>query len=190
MGRAPEFSVSLTPDSCIAAALMIILVPFPWLVAWLLAVIVHEVFHCLAICLCGRDIFGVKIGLHGAQIQTENLSDPEMFLCAVAGPTGGLLLAFFSSTFTELAVCGVLQSMFNLLPLYPLDGGRALHALARMLFPEQFACNLCATVKFVFLTGVMILGVFAAFAWNLGMLPMLFSMLLAVRVWRIKIPCK
>lgn len=190
MGRAHDFSISLTPDSCIVAALMIILVPLPWLVAWILAATVHEAFHCLAIYLCGRGIFGIQIGLNGAQIQTENLSDPEILLCTVAGPAGGLLLTCFAAVFPELAVCAFLQSAFNLLPLYPLDGGRALHALSRMLFSDQFAYKLCETVEAILLACLFALGIFAVFKWNLGMLPILFCTVLALRIWRIKIPCK
>lgn len=190
MARDSEFSISVTPEACVSAALMLILIPLPWLLAWFFAAALHELFHCLAVYLSGRRVLGIQIGMDGARIRTGALTELETLLCAIAGPAGGLLLIFTASMFPKLAVCAFLQSAFNLLPIYPLDGGRALHSLAKLMFSEKAANKLCLAVEVLFLAGLLLFGVFGAVVWNLGVLPIIFAGLLAVRVKKIKIPCK
>ena len=131
MARDYDF-ISVSPQCWIGTAVMILLVPFPWLCGCFFAALVHELFHCLALFLCGERIYHIQIGWNGARIDTGNLTDGKMILCALAGPFGGLLLLLVVRQFPRLAVCGLFQTLFNLLPIYPLDGGRALHAFASL----------------------------------------------------------
>ena len=185
-----KFSISITPDVSILAALMLMLIPFPWLLAWVLAALVHELFHGLAVLIMGKRIYHIEIGMDGARMQAGLLSDLETLICSLAGPLGALALISIASWFPKLALCAIIQSSYNLIPIYPLDGGRALLSLGRMLFSERAVYNLCLVVKTAVVSGFLFLGVFAAFIWKLGLLPLVFAILLILRTKKIKIPCK
>ena len=51
------------------------------------------------------------------------------FVIALAGPFGGLVLLLTARWLPRLAICGLMQSVFNLLPISPLDGSRAVSAM-------------------------------------------------------------
>ena len=128
MVRRSDF-LHIAPQAWIGAAMILLAVPIHWAGACLFAAIIHELCHCLAITLCGERVVRVEIGIRGAKIESSPLSTGKSIVCALAGPVGGLLLGLGSSTFPRLATCGFLQSVFNLLPFYPLDGGRALRGI-------------------------------------------------------------
>ena len=137
--RKNKWKVHIAPQSLFAAAVLLLVIPFDWLMAWLIAAGVHEVCHCLAVILCRKHVQGLLIGIDGARIQTEPLSYGQTVFCALAGPFGGFTLTVFTRQFPQLALCGLLQSTFNLIPVYPLDGGRALNAITHLIFPESVA---------------------------------------------------
>lgn len=118
-----------------AAGLMIL--PLPWFFCAVLAALVHELFHLVALKLCSVPICGILVDLWGTKIETGSMSSGKEFLCAAAGPVGSLLLLLFARVMPVLAFCGTVQGMFNLLPVYPLDGGRMMKALLELAIPNQ-----------------------------------------------------
>lgn len=68
-----------------------------------------------------------------AEIHTGPLEDSQELLCSLAGPVGSFSLFFLSHWLPKTAFCGVIQGMFNLLPIFPLDGGRALRCCLTLL---------------------------------------------------------
>lgn len=135
MGQAIEWD--LHPEAVIGAACGVLLVPLRWLAACYLAAIFHECCHIAALKLLKQRVRRITIGLTGALIQTGPLEPWEELLCALAGPAGSLLLLWLSTLYPELAACGLVQGAWNMLPFYPLDGGRALLSFLRWQVPGK-----------------------------------------------------
>ena len=107
-------------------ALMLLLFPLQFLVGVLLAALIHELGHLLALKIAGGRVLSIRLRSFGARIEAAPMSPGRTALCALAGPAAGALTIFAYKTFPELALAGLVQTVFNLLPVYPLDGGRAL----------------------------------------------------------------
>ncbi len=177
------------PWSFFLAALLLLLVPLPWLCAAALAAVIHEGFHILAILLCGYRVLGVRIGLAGAVIETNLTGDVPELLCALAGPAGSLLLLTLCHPFPMLSLCGAAQGLFNLLPIYPLDGGRALLCLLSLLFPNKANVigKWITRTVFTLLTAVCLYG---AVRLSLGIFPIFLLLILLISAFLRKKPCK
>lgn len=122
-------SISVAPGFLIQLAAGILLLPAYWVVAWAVAALFHELCHYIALKLCGVHVFSLRIGLSGAIIETEAMLPKQELISSLAGPVGGILLISLLHICPEIAICALLQSLFNLLPIYPFDGGRALSSL-------------------------------------------------------------
>ena len=123
----------LEGGACLLFALLLLTLPLPWVVASLCAAAFHELCHILALVLMHRPIVGIRIGTRGAQILTTPMGPKEELLCAAAGPLGSLFLLLFLRQLPRLALCAGIQGLFNLIPLYPMDGGRILRSLKSFL---------------------------------------------------------
>ena len=182
-----DFSVSA--GSCIAAALMVLILPLPWLAAVLLAAVMHEVCHLIALKFCGVNIYRIHIKTHGAVIETEALSSLKELICAAAGPAGSFLCLIFMRHFPMLALCGLLQGSYNLLPIYPLDGGRIVHALAALLFPHH-AEAICKFTTLFAVTGIFAVCLILYFRTSIPIFLLLTGYFMLTRVLQRKTPCK
>lgn len=109
----------------------LLLMPFSWVAAMLTAGAVHELGHCAALLFLDESILEVRIGPFGAKIETFPLEPKRELYCALAGPLFGLLLCLFWRWIPKTAAFAICQSVFNLLPVWPMDGGRVLSALNR-----------------------------------------------------------
>lgn len=93
----------------------------------------HELGHWIMLRFFGADIRGLRIGMLGAVLEADcsRLSYGKELLAVLAGPGANLLCAWLLSRFgNEMEVvigAHLVLGMFNLIPLRPLDGGRALY---------------------------------------------------------------
>lgn len=127
--------IFIRPEVYCVICVCLLLLPFKLMLAWLTSVTVHELFHFAAIKLSGGQVGVVQIGADGVKMQTSSMTHWQELLCAAAGPIGSLLLfVLFLKKIPMLAVFGLLHCLYNLIPLYPLDGGRILHSLIGVLF--------------------------------------------------------
>lgn len=130
-------TVTVTPGFLINLAAAVLLLPANWVAAWLLAAAFHELCHYIALRLCGVNVFAMRIGFSGAAIEAESMKPEHELIAALAGPFGGLLLLLLLRIMPSVAVSALIQSVFNLLPVYPLDGGRAIRALVACLHTKN-----------------------------------------------------
>lgn len=130
MGR-PEIRVR--PGAFFSIGLWLLLLGWQWTAALIMAALVHELGHFAVLWSMGIRVRRMDICFGGAKIQTEYLEPEQELVCAMAGPVAGILLCLFWRWFPRMAFCAIVQSGFNLLPIYPMDGGRVLRAAAATL---------------------------------------------------------
>lgn len=150
---------------CVALALTLLVLPLPWVAAAVLAAAVHELCHYLAIAALGGQVGRIAVGSGGAAMELGCLSLVRELLAAAAGPVGSLSLMLMGRFFPRLALCGLVQGLFNLLPIYPLDGGRILRRALELALPDRAAAAITCWTGFAFA----LCGTF--FCLRLGFLP-------------------
>lgn len=168
---------------------LILLLPLPWLLSAFLAAGVHELCHLLAIMLWGGHVREIRLAPLGAEIVTEPISGWKEVISAAAGPLGSLSLLLFAERAPLTALFGLLQGAYNLLPVYPLDGGRILGGIADLFFPGSREAVLRGTAIVIplLLFGVtLVLAV--RFSGLRSLTPALFFLIL--RLLPRKRPCK
>ncbi len=129
--------MAISPFVCFFMALLLLTLPLPWLAAAVTAAVIHEMGHLLALRLLGTGHSEIRVGCTGAEIHTAFSEPWRELVCAAAGPAAGLLLLPAARWFPRIAVCGLAQSVYNLLPVYPLDGGRMLHSALEEWLPAK-----------------------------------------------------
>ncbi len=119
------------------------------------AAAVHELGHILALRLCGSRMTGFGLSLTGAQLDyAPHVEGPRAVICFLSGPLAGILYAFaactFGGTFWRMSgAASFLLSVFNLLPILPLDGGR----IAAELLPRGTTRRISLAAALLLLSG-------------------------------------
>ena len=108
------------------------------------SIILHELSHSLVARQYGLPITGITLFIFGgvAEMEREPPTPRAEFMMAIAGPIASYLLAgiFYllsgigsgsplASVAAYLALINFVLGTFNLIPAFPLDGGRALRAI-------------------------------------------------------------
>ena len=182
--------IDVLPGAYLSAAVLLLVLPLRWFLAWLVAAAIHEIFHILAILLCGGKVRCVRIGPFGADIEIGPLTPGKELICALSGPAGGLLLLPMFRWIPCIALFALLQSACNLLPIYPMDGGRALRCAITLAVGEKWAEMISGVCGQFVLFCLYIIGFVAFFRWNLGIMALLPQILLSIKFLPRKIPCK
>ena len=178
--------MAIETPALLLLALLLLTVPLNWLLAALAAGAFHELCHYIALRLLGGRAEGFALGPTGAVLRVTGLTSWREALCALAGPLGGLALLPLYRVLPRLALCAAAQSCFNLLPIYPLDGGRALFGLLSAFLPEQTAMVWLRRVEII--ACCLVLGLCLGF--RLGLFPVFVAFVVLARAFLRKIPCK
>ena len=185
-----DIRIDLKPLDCLLLALMCMVVPLEWLLASVAAAAVHEAFHLLAVNLCGGTVYSVRIGGSGAVMDSALTEGWKELLCILAGPAGSFAVMLVSAWFPRTAVCALVQGVYNLLPVYPLDGGRAVRCVTSMLFRETTGRTIDSALEWMTVILVCVSGVAGTCVLDLGYLPLLMAGIFSLKHLPGKIPCK
>lgn len=136
-------------------AVIMLLDPNGMFIYFLIAAAVHELGHWIVIRLCRGKVTRLEISAAGGAMQYHlpKLSIWADVCIALGGPFLGLILWMIAGvTHHELlAGASLLLSIFNLLPIPPLDGGRAIECifLPGHPFPQALSIFFAALILFL-----------------------------------------
>ena len=181
--------ISISSGFYIVAAMGILVIPMPWLFALCISSLTHELFHLILLRIFGIDIPEIKIASFGAQIITAPMRPWVEALCALAGPLSGVILLVFWRAYPQLAICGLVQTCCNLIPIEPMDGGRVLRCTLEIFCKDGNFITTLRTVQI--LLSLLLSSLAIAYCASGGVdfyCAFFVSLLLAGKF--IKIPCK
>lgn len=176
----PRFRIEFS--ACFLIALGLLILPLDWLFGAILAAVFHELCHYMTAKMLGISCLGIRIQAGGMVMELPPVSRTEELVIAAAGPVGSFFLLCFVHLYPQLAVCGAVQGTFNLLPIWPLDGGRIL----RCLFSNP---RLCEFIERSAAVGILCVGIWLGYHYKLGLSPVFLAALVTVRAFLRKIPC-
>lgn len=182
--------IDIRPGACLLGAVLLLVLPLRWLLAWVAAALIHEGAHILAVYACGGKVRGIEVGAIGAKIAVAPMSPGREAICALAGPIGGFAALLFVRWLPAVALFAFLQSACNLIPLYPLDGGRALRCLLELALGPERAENISAACNRLLLFVLLAAGFYAVIRWQRDILFLLVPLALLLKCLPRKIPCK
>lgn len=151
---------------------------------FLAAMTVHELAHAAVLLLLGGRIESVRLSFAQVELRTGLLSDRTELWSTAAGPGINLLCGWlFRRWMPAFAAVSLLLALFNLLPVWPLDGGRLLRTLLRMRWGAA-GVDASQTLGLLFGLGLLAGAVFAARRWDVGVWPAVTAGALFVRLLR------
>ncbi|MBI5964481.1 MAG: tetratricopeptide repeat protein [Chloroflexi bacterium] len=159
-----------------------------WVTGFLLCILLHELGHMLAAQLVGVEVKNIVIWILGGLTNLSRKAEKPFhhLIISAAGPLVNIFLAFlcvlfyvfisflllpnfqneglflwaqtFVNLFFSLALVNIILVVFNILPIYPLDGGNILHAFMEMLFGKSNADLITLVISIPILLGLIIFG--------------------------------
>ena len=181
--------IEIRTGAIFAGALALLVLPLSFFLSFVIAGSIHEFAHWLVLRWTGVKVYKICVGPFGATMETEPMGPGREVLCALAGPVGSFLLVFGYRVLPEIALCALFQGCFNLLPLYPMDGGRVFRCLLEIMrIPRRDA--ICGVVELT--TALVICAVcwYGFWKWNLGCGVLFWGAVLVLRTFPRKTPCK
>jgi Zn-dependent protease len=135
-----------------------------------LSILAHEYGHALTGRAFKIDTHNITLmGLGGvASMYSVGKKWHEEFWIALAGPAVSVVLAFGlgslgvvldSRAVVWLGIINLILAIFNMLPAYPTDGGRVLHAICWKFVGEVRATLWASNVAIVVASGLVVLGI-------------------------------
>lgn len=142
-----------------------------WIIAALLAIIVHETGHVAAMMILKIRIKSITFCSTGVSIAYTGEYTPYLhdIFAAIAGPLANIFVAFiccqiykntggeFSGVFMAFNIC---LAIFNLLPIKYLDGGKVMYSLSAVFTDPIFAEKTLQVFSDIFALLILFFGIY------------------------------
>lgn len=136
-------------------------------IALFLSILIHEMAHAWVADNKGYKVYGIDIGLlvGSASIQA-NINQRDSIPITFAGPLSNILLAllsffillFFDSQFLySFFIINILLFIFNILPIYPMDGGVIIRDILMLNMNRRVGKRIADKVSLI--TSIIVLGI-------------------------------
>lgn len=155
-----------------------LMAPISWGIAIFLSVLIHEMAHAYVANLLGWRVFGIKVDLFtGSAAVDTNIPEKDSIPVVAAGPLSNLLFAIIVLLVTsfvgsdinpivfkflnDLFVVNLILFIFNLLPIYPMDGGRIVKdfLFLKMRSNRRSAKRIAGGISLVFSIGLLLYSI-------------------------------
>lgn len=171
-----------------------------FVVIFFLSLLTHEFMHVFAARRYGIRCREIRIMMLGAGAMLDNVGDSpgKTFFIAVVGPLTSFVLA---AAFLAVLMVGVgseaikiivtfgvvinlIMGAFNVIPMYPLDGGRLAHAVAwKITGDEHRARRIAVMLSRTLIVGLILWSVYELVQGRLPVFAMLWRGLIAMLLW-------
>lgn len=145
-----------------------------------LSILLHECAHAGAAVLSGQPLRSIELTPLGAVLKTDNQDDlpsrKRIFILA-AGPIASWLISCLTIALLMrhmlpqlwgrlLFTSNLSILLMNLIPAYPLDGGRLLALLLEQFIPQHLVCRIMRSIGTAIGVALIALNIFCT--WKLG----------------------
>lgn len=152
-------------------------------VRFLLALICHEMGHLLAMKLGGVAVHDLRLSAAGAVINSGFTGYRQELACASAGPVFSFLLCLCTFRwYPRLSIVSAILGAVNLLPVYPLDGGRILRSALLLHWEQSKVDRILRFTTSVVCCLLMIVACWAAAELQAGLWPVFAALVI---LWRV-----
>jgi Zn-dependent protease len=116
--------------------------PFTFVISIFVSVLIHELSHAFVARRLGWNVYKIEVGLFtGSASVDTNIPEKDSIPVVAAGPISNLILGIlciplylvfgetspiFGHFINDLFIVNIFMFVFNILPIYPMDGGRLL----------------------------------------------------------------
>lgn len=149
----------------------------------MISVALHEIGHISALFLLGSRPDEIDFGIFGIRIRQNKymLSDVGQIMVVAFGPLVNFVLfavvlvaylIFESQILLIISAVNIVVGGFNLMPIFPLDGGRILFVILSLFLRKRTVMIIMRLICIVCIFALIILGVFIVrnTGWNFSLL--------------------
>lgn len=155
----------IDPVSLIVWVWLFFALGFQYALSYFFAIVVHELGHYFVAKRLGYKLNLCSVSVYGVSLSylDEEIDHKDEFKIAIAGPIANLVFVlltisiwwifpdfyFFSVEFVQI---GMVLALINLLPCYPLDGGRMFVSLSSKFLSSKTSKKLTMIFNLIFAT--------------------------------------
>lgn len=119
--------------------LLFAIIPISYAISVFIAVLIHEMAHAFVANKKGYHVYGIEVGLFSGSASIDsNMHQSDSIPIVAAGPISNLILYILALTvgiwvdhqyLDHFAYVNLFLFIFNILPIYPMDGGQIMRDL-------------------------------------------------------------